>query len=129
MNRAGLIGVTLTTLAVAPGCESCEETTTDAVPAEKLSVRAAVLEAELTSGDAKVLGVPIRFEVLDDGKVVYTDEATTQLSGRARIDLKTRLDAQALVALVRADAWRATFPGNSTYCSSADDAPFRLIAE
>jgi hypothetical protein len=131
VKRAGLIGLTLTTLAALPACESvaCTPTTMEATPAVKVSLsRGGVLEARLTTSGAPLPGKAISFDVLDDEEVVYRGEASSDSDGRARDDLK-KVDPNALTGLVRADGWRARFTGDATYCSSIDDAPFDLLEE
>ena len=124
----------LLAVAVLPGCyvesADCTPSTTTAKPADKVDVRAAtssaVVEARLTADGAPLSGRRLTFEILDDGATVYETTATTGSTGTARADLK-RADAQALVALARADQFRASFGGDGTYCSSSDEAQFRTV--
>jgi hypothetical protein len=119
-------------LGMSGDCDSadCTPTTTEATRADKLDLtaasRSAVLEARLTADDKPLAGKTLRFAVLADGAEVFFETAATGADGKARIDLKqVRLDA--LQAIVRGDQFRATFGGDSTYCSSADDADFRVL--
>ena len=108
----------------------CTPTTTQATPADKVNVgtlgRSAVLRARLTTGSGPVAGRQLTFEVLDDDASVYTADATTEADGTARIDLK-RADPGALLAIVRGDAFRASFDGDGTYCGSSDRAAFHAV--
>lgn len=125
----------LLALAALPGCyatpASCTPTTMAAKPADKVNLRAAgssaVVEARLTADGAGLDAERISFEVLDDGASVHETSATTGANGTARTDLK-RADPQALVALARADEFRASFAGDGTYCASSDEAPFRVVS-
>lgn len=132
--RAHPLPVALLALAALPACTvdstGCTPTTTTARPADKVNVRAAgssaVVEARLTADTAGLSGKRLTFEILDDGATVYETSATTGSTGTARADLK-RADAEALVALARADEFRASFAGDSTYCSSDDSARVRIV--
>jgi len=108
----------------------CTPTRVAAERADKVNVgaatRSAVVEAVLTAEGKPLSGRRLMFEILDDDASVYDDEASTGGDGMARIDLK-RADPAALLAVVRADEYRASFAGDATYCSSSDDAPFKAI--
>lgn len=116
-----------------PACTegvNCAPTTIEAESADKVDVRAAgrssVLSATLRASTAPVTGKKLVFEVRDEGATVYEGEARTDGSGVARYDLK-RVDQAALVALARGDGYQVTFDGDATYCSSSDEAAFRVL--
>ena len=131
--RTHVVPAALVALAALPGCYAdghCLPTEITSSPANKVDVRAptgsAVVQARLTA-DGEPLGAKrLSFEILDDGSTVYETSATTGSTGTARADLK-RADPGAVVALARADAFRASFAGDDTYCSSFDNAPFRTV--
>src|SRR5687767_6753351 len=100
-KRAGLIGLTLTTMTVLPACEAgnCTPTTMEATPAVKVSLaRGGVLDGRLTTQGAPLPGKTISFAVLDDDDTVYRGEASSDGDGRARDDLK-KVDTNALTGL------------------------------
>ena len=130
-------GIVLATAAVAclPACyvensSKCTRTEVQAEPADKVDLRAvgrsSVVSAELMAGDTPLSGKRLVFEIRDGGSTLYEGEARTDRSGVARYDLK-RVDQAALLALARADDFQATFDGDGTYCSSGDEAPFKLL--
>ena len=129
----GLLALVVMALGMSGDCESvdCERTTTEAETANKVDLtvgRSSTLAATLRAGDGTGLsGKPLRFAVLDDGAEVYHAEGSTGSDGVARVDLK-RVDVGALQGLARADEFRASFAGDTTYCSSSDDADFRVVA-
>ena len=104
----------------------CTPTRTHADNATKVNLgavsRSATVTATLVGGEP-LAGRTLTFEILDDSASVYTVDATTGTDGVATADLK-RADADALLAIVRADAFRATFDGDATYCRSSDRAAF-----
>ncbi len=115
------------------GCEidtNCTRTTTSARRADKVNVAAvsssSVVEATLRTASGPLDGRTLTFEVLDDDAAVYTAEGTTGSNGTARVDLK-RADAGALLAIVRADAFRASFGGDGTYCASSGRTGFHAV--
>ena len=131
--RTHLLTTALVALAALPGCtvqSECTPTRTTARPADKVDVRSptgsAVVQALLTSDGQPLDAKRLTFEILDDGSTVYETSASTGSAGTARADLK-RLDPSAVVALARADSFRASFAGDATYCSSGDDAQFRTV--
>lgn len=109
---------------------TCTPTRTAANAATKVDLtsplKSATISAKLTAGDEALDGVRLTFEVMDDGGTVYEAAATTGADGVAKVDLK-RADPEALVALARADRFRATFAGDSEYCRSSDDAAFGTV--
>jgi hypothetical protein len=108
----------------------CTPTTTDARPASKVNVsvtsRSAVITATLKSADGALASRTLTFDVLDDDAGVYTADASTGSDGTARVDLK-RADPDALLAIARADKFRASFTGDGTYCASADEVAFSAV--
>lgn len=108
----------------------CTPTRVVAQRADKVNLgaatRSAVITATLTANGAPLSGRELTFDVLDDGSTVYDDEARTGGGGSASVDLK-RADPAVLLAVVRADEFRASFAGDATYCSSSDDAPFHAV--
>ncbi len=113
------------------GAVGCTPTTTEAETADKVDLtavgRSSTIGATLkvaSSGEA-IPGKTLRFAVFDDGAEVYATEGSTGSDGSARVDLK-RVDTGALQGLARGDEFRAAFSGDSTYCSSSDDAEFRV---
>jgi hypothetical protein len=120
---------------VLPACEggttSCIPTDTGAVRADKVDLRtpgrSSTLQAKLlVESDSRPLeGKTLTFDVLDDDATVYSTTASTGADGVAAIDLK-RVDVDALTALARADRFRASFPGDSTYCSSSGVADVHI---
>lgn len=128
----GLVAAVLS-LGMSGDCESsCEPTTTDAETADKVDLtavgRSSTLGAKLTvSATGQLLsGKTLRFAVFDDDAEVYAENGSTGSDGVARIDLK-RVELPALQGLARGDEFRAAFAGDSTYCSSSDDADFRVL--
>lgn len=129
-----LLGVLLLPLLIA-ACENtatCTPTTTEAEAADKVDLtavgRSSTLGATLTvSGTGQALsGKTLKFSVFDDDAQVYRDEGSTGSDGSTRIDLK-KIEPGALQGLARGDEFRAAFEGDSTYCSSSDDAEFRVL--
>ena len=123
----------LLALVALPACYtdgSCVPTRTTANAATKVDLTAplksATISARLTAEDEPLDGLRLAFEVMDDGGSVYEAAATTGADGVARVDLK-RADPEALVALARADRFRATFVGDGEYCRSSDDAAFGTV--
>lgn len=124
----------LLALAALPACTydatACQPTRTTANAATKVDLTAplssATISAKLTAGERALDGMRLTFEVMDDGGTVYEAAATTGGDGVAKVDLK-RADPEALVALARADRFRATFAGDSEYCRSSDDAAFGTV--
>lgn len=122
---AALTGCTNTYVTTPP----CTPTKTRARNAEKLDTgalgRSAELSATVTAGGRPVAGVPVYFDVAnDEGATFYSNDATTGGSGTAVLDLK-RPDPRAVVALMRAETYTASFGGNDLYCASSDDAELR----
>jgi len=114
-----------------PACyvdSDCVRTTTSAREASKVRLAggSAVVTATLRANGDGLDGKELTFEILDDGASVYTAEARTGSDGTARYDLK-RASADALLAIARADAFRASFDGDETYCSSSDQAGFHTV--
>jgi hypothetical protein len=95
----------------------------------KVSIqRGGVLEARLTTKESALPDKPVTAWVFDDDESLYREDASTDANGRVVVDLK-KLNTGALTGLARGDRWKAVFEGDATYCSSADDAPFRLLGE
>lgn len=108
---------------------NCIPTTMESRSAVKVSVsRGGVLEARLTAEESALPGKPVTAWVFDDDESLYREDASTDADGRLRIDLK-KLNTGALTGLARGDRWEAVFAGDADYCSSADDASFRLLRE
>jgi len=134
-HAALALAVTLTiagTSACAGDAVGCTPTQTAAVDADKVDLSAvsqsSTLSATLTSGGTGLGGESLRFAVLDDGAQVYVIDGVTGADGTARVDVK-QLDVSALQAVVRGNSFRAGFEGDSTYCSSADDAAFKVVGD
>ena len=112
------------------GTTNCTPTRTEARAATKVNVgalsRSAVIDATLTANGEPLSGLTLEFEVLDDDRAVYRADGSTGGNGIARHDLK-RADADALLGIVRGDAFRASFDGNATYCASSDEAAFSAV--
>ena len=113
------------------GCETtCIPTTITATNARKIDLvtpkSSSTLTATLTAEGSPLSGRTMRFDVQAGGDTVYSDDATTSRDGAASYDLK-RVDAQALAGLVRGDGFVAAFAGDGTYCSSSDDAGFKVV--
>lgn len=122
-------------LSLPVGCTDavgCKPTTTTARGASKVDLAAAPSSATLSArlavaaDDQPLSGKVLRFSVLDHGAAVYSASASAGTNGVASLDLK-RLEPNALAAIARGDSFRAAFAGDNTYCSSSDDAPFRLV--
>ena len=136
MRHPALIAAALAAASLT-GCyvesADCTPTRVIARPASKVNVgatsRSAVIEARLvvTATDKALPGKPLDFEVLDDDSAVYRTETSTGSNGTARVDLIKRADVDAVVGIVRADSFRASFDGDSTYCSSSDAAGFSAV--
>lgn len=109
---------------------NCTPTTLEAEDADKVDLRAvsrsSVLKATLRTAAGPVGGKRLIFEVRDDGATVYEGGARTDSRGAGSYDLK-RVDQTALVALARGDEYLVTFDGDTTYCSSSDEADFRVL--
>jgi hypothetical protein len=125
------VALALVSLSACTYDTNCTPTTTTARRADKVNVgvlsRSAVVEARLTTRTGKPLDDrDLSFEVLDDGASVYTAEGSTDGTGTARVDLK-RADPNAVLAIVRADAFRASFAGDGTYCGSSGRAGFHAV--
>lgn len=121
-------GIVLSSLV--SGCDTtCIPTTTTATEALKVDLEtprgSSTLTAELVAEGAPLTGRLLTFDVQDDGASVHSGDAATSARGTASYDLK-RAEAQALVAIVRADAFVAAFAGDATYCASSDEAGFRV---
>lgn len=132
MNRLAIPVAALTMLSVT-ACDdytNCTPTRTVARAASKVNVgtlsRSAVIEATLTANGEPLSGQTLEFEVLDDDAAVYRDDGSTGGNGTARVDLK-RADADAVLGIVRGDAFRASFDGDGTYCASNDEAAFSAV--
>lgn len=110
------------------GCVPTTMATEDASKVDLASPgRSSTVSARLTEGEGQPLpGKRVTFELKDDGAGVHEATATSGSDGWARIDLK-RADPNTVLALVRADEVAASFAGDSRYCSSADEAPFRIV--
>jgi hypothetical protein len=128
------VATALVALAGLTGCyvdSDCTPTRTAARAATKVNVgaaaRSAVVDATLTTrGGEPLPGMTLTFDLLDDDASVYTDDASTGSGDRASVDLK-RADADALLGIVRADSFRASFSGDGEYCASSDTAAFRAV--
>ena len=81
----------------------------------------------VTSTGKGVAGKDVTMTLRDDGSDVYGASTRTQSDGKAALDLKGRLEAQAVVGLARANSFTASFDGDGQYCGSADDAVFRIV--
>jgi hypothetical protein len=117
--------------ACAEDATGCTPTTTTAHQAAKVDLsvtsRSSVVTATLRAkGGRRLSGKRLTFDIVDDGRNVYTDDATTGSDGTAAVDLK-RADPDALLAIVRADAFSASFGGDDTYCSSYGRAGFHAV--
>lgn len=117
------------------GCAAstdCIATTTAATEATKVDLRASgqssVLEARIAvaDGGAPLAGRTLRFAILDDGAEVHAMTASSGDDGGGRVDLK-RVDVGALAAVVRGDAFRASFAGDTTHCASSGEASFAVV--
>ena len=123
----------LLVLAAATACTEptdCTPTRVVAEDATKVDLRAvtrsATIEARLTAANEPLAGRRLSFEVLDDGASIHEANAATGADGTARVDLK-RADPATLVALARADEFRASFAGDARYCSASDDGAFGTV--
>lgn len=107
----------------------CTPTRLRAKDAEKLAkgslARSAELSATVTAGGKPLPGVTVDFHVAnDEGATFYSNDAATDAKGTAVLDLK-RPDPRAVVALLRAERYSASFGGDDTYCASSDEAELR----
>jgi hypothetical protein len=119
------------------GCEGidCTPTAMEAKEGAVLNVAnvaaSSTLQASLTAEDAPLPAKTVEFyiEIGDDRDLV--GEAETGSDGTATLDLKTQLDAdivREIAAVATGDgAFEANFDGDSTFCSSADEAPIRVL--
>ncbi|MCU1593138.1 MAG: hypothetical protein JWO12_530 [Frankiales bacterium] len=108
----------------------CRPTTMHAEDAKKVQVNvagASVLRARLTTKGAALAGKDVTFTLRAGDSDVYRGTSATRADGSAALDLKGKLDAQAVLGLARADGFTASFSGDATYCSSADDGSFTLV--
>lgn len=117
-----------TTYYVEPPCVPTRLTARDA---RKISVRearkSAVVVARLSRGRQGVPGKEVTFTLLnDDGSTLASRSGVTGTDGRASVDFKS-LDPRVIVAVVRADDFRASFAGDEDFCGSAGDAAFRTL--
>ena len=129
--RALLLAAGTVAATLVAGCDTtCIPTVTSAEDARKVDLvtpkSSAVLRATLTAEGSPLTGRAMRFDVQEDGNNVHSGDAATARTGTAAYDLK-RVDAQALVALVRGNGFQASFAGDGTYCASSDDARFKVV--
>ncbi|MCU1623984.1 MAG: hypothetical protein JWL79_2829 [Frankiales bacterium] len=111
----------------ATGCTATTMTASDATKVDLKVLGSAVLRARLTAKGTGVAGKTIVFTLRAGDSDVFRGESSARADGTASLDLKSQLNASALLAVVRATAFTASFPGDTTYCSSADDAAFRTL--
>ena len=130
MRRLIPLAALLATTACSVDAPDCAPTAMHAKDADKVDLGAplgsAVVTAILSADGEPLGGFDVSFSILDDDKTVHRALATTNEHGSASVDLK-RTSTDVLIALARADAFRASFSGDGTYCRSSDDAAFHTI--
>lgn len=109
---------------------NCAPTAMHAKDADKVNLDAplgsAVVTAILSAEGEPLSGFDVDFSILDDDRTVHRGTATTGENGTANLDLK-RTNTDVLIALARADSFRASFAGDAKYCRSSDDAAFHTV--
>lgn len=108
------------------GCTPTETAASESKVANLESVASSgVLSARLTSGTSPIPGKTIEFWIDQAGEQKLAGEGQTGGDGVATLDLKTRPVPLATGAVAR--SYEARFDYDGQYCSSSDEAEFKVV--